>query len=124
VFQSQRHSWTTSQVQDETVVKMIWAKLAGRYGQKFTSQWIDQRLAKIGRSEWSSVLAGLSEEQIAIGFAVWGSEWPPCAVEFKLACLTQSKSSAHKLMTRRLTAPKNKPLAKHYINLMRMNLAG
>lgn len=67
----------------------IWARMASRYGHRWTSQFGDSADGIAG-AEWSAALAGLSQAAIRCGFdrdLVRGDSWPPSSTQFRALCL-------------------------------------
>lgn len=67
----------------------LWLRMASRYGHSWTSQFGVTPSGFAG-AEWSETLAGLSMDDIDLGFScdvLRGSEWPPSSTSFRAMCL-------------------------------------
>ena len=68
-------------ISSEELAKWIWSKLAARYGNKWTSQWQDQRMMLLAQVEWVSSLSKYQPGQIQQAVHDWMEEWPPTLPE-------------------------------------------
>lgn len=66
-------------------VSALFKRFQARYLHKWTSAI--EGIESIAVAEWSQKLNGLSGDQIKTGLDNWSNDWPPCADEFRDACL-------------------------------------
>lgn len=67
----------------------LWMRMGSRYGHTWASQYGTEP-AGIAAAEWRSTLAGITPEQMRMGFeadAVRGDHWPPSSPSFRAMCL-------------------------------------
>ena len=66
-------------------------------------------LIRLGVTEWSEQLAGITGAQVKSGLAKWDSDWPPSCSEFRKICAGEAvdihKTGAYK-MFKALPRPK------------------
>ena len=66
-------------------------------------------LIRLGVTEWSEQLTGITGEQVKSGLAKWDSDWPPSCAEFRKICAGEAggmhKTGAYK-MFKALPRPK------------------
>lgn len=98
-------------------IDKIFAKFAGMYGSRWTSQWKDADLMRIARHEWYAALKNMKLGDIQQGLKLWREDWPPNVVEFKKCCIPAP--CYRNADTRALPPPKNIELGKKSIEKMR-----
>jgi len=75
----------------ENWVRALFAKLAVRYGHKWTAQWDGEGIMRLALDEWGRGLAGLTAEDMRRGLDSWNGDWPPSLPEFRKACQKQKE---------------------------------
>lgn len=73
----------------EPYVEKLFARMSAIYGHKFNSLFRDEKALKLGKREWSTALAPLSDKQIGRGIQAsrYLSDWNPNIPEFvRKAC--------------------------------------
>lgn len=79
----------------------LWMRMASRYGHAWVSQY-GASPAGIAAAEWRSTLAGLSPQQVRVGFendTLRAADWPPSSTRFRSMCLDMPELSevSHRL---------------------------
>jgi hypothetical protein len=75
-----------------SLLTMLWPRMADMYGHKFTSQFGDEP-----SNTWIRCFEGVTPEQIANGLTkclTKCKEWPPGAVEFRAMCLNEDEEKS------------------------------
>jgi hypothetical protein len=93
-------SASSTETLSDTDIAHIWRRMVGLYGHKWGSQYgrainEQKRLSGLAR-EWQRGLAGITTEQLKVGFGMLeaeilttqGESWPPSWIEFKKLCLS------------------------------------
>ena len=85
----------TSQTQSsDRLTAMVWAKLAARYGARWTSQWSDPRINSLAQAEWTQKLSRYSESAVVDAIDRWMDSYPPTLPDLLNALRVQT--AAHK----------------------------
>ena len=70
-------------------INKLFFKMLARYGNQWSSQWVDPDTYKLAMNEWYEELKHLTMGDIKCGLDNYNGDFPPNLMQFKNACTTE-----------------------------------
>jgi len=106
------------------LINKLFLKLQGRYGNQWSSQWIDEGLYKIALQEWYEELKHYTLEDIKRGLDSYRGDFPPNLMQFSNACKKPSTALAHQEYKQIAPITTTKEQAKKNISKLKEAISG